>query len=94
MSDTKEIAESFFEIQNTMGIHARPAAKFVQLASEFDADINVEKDGQVVDGKSLMGLLMLAAGFGTKIKISVNGPEAKEALEAIGNLINQKFKEE
>ena len=66
----------------TVGLHARPAAVFVQLASEFKSDIKIEKDGETVDGKSVIGLLMLAAGFGTDIKIIATGTDAKSAISA------------
>ena len=82
-----------FTIQNRLGLHARAAASFVQTANPFDADITVSKDGLNVNGKSIMGLMMLAAGKGSSIVVEARGPQAAEALEAIGALINDKFKE-
>jgi phosphocarrier protein len=81
------------EIKNRLGLHARAAALFVQLATTFDADIRVSKDGQVVDGKSILGLMMLAAGPGSLVELSTSGPQAAEALAAIEQLIDQKFNE-
>jgi phosphocarrier protein HPr len=82
------------EIKNTLGLHARPASMMVKLASSFDAEITIQKDEESVNGKSLMGLLMLSAGNGTVIKILVSGKECKAALDAIIDLINRKFDEE
>ena len=83
-----------FEIQNVLGLHARAATLFVQTASKFEAEITVEKDGEQVNGKSLMSLLMLCAGFGTSIKVFAVGSDASGAMDAIGDLINNKFGEE
>ena len=82
------------EIKNRLGLHARAAAQLVQIASQFDADITVAKDGQVVNGKSILGLMMLAAAQGACVDVSVTGPQATEALEAIERLVEQKFNEE
>ncbi|MEG1070702.1 MAG: HPr family phosphocarrier protein [Akkermansia sp.] len=86
---TKELT-----IINKLGIHARPAAQFVKLASKFDADISVEKDGEEVDGKSIMGLMMLAVGHGSKIIVSADGSDEFEALCALEDLIARKFEED
>ena len=75
------------EINNQLGLHARPASAFVRVASSFDAEIVVEKDGEAVNGKSLIGLLMLAAGYRSNIKITANGEDANEALSALRNLV-------
>lgn len=83
-----------FTIQNKLGIHARPAAQFVKLASKFACDIQVEKDGEEVDGKSIMGLMMLAAGHGSVIQITAQGDDAEKAIDALGELIANKFEEE
>lgn len=83
-----------FTILNKLGIHARPAAQFVKTANRFQADIFVEKDGEEVDGKSIMGLMMLAAGHGSVISVTAEGADADAALEAIADLINRKFEEE
>jgi phosphocarrier protein len=93
MSDTKEIIHEI-EICNSLGLHARPASMFVRLASSFECEITVEKDGEAVNGKSLMGLLMLSAGAGTIIKISARGDDCEAAMESIIDLINKKFEEE
>ena len=90
---SKEFEETY-EIQNTLGLHARPASLFVQVASSFDSEILVEKDGEAVNAKSLMGLLMLSATFGTHIKIIAKGDDSQEAVEALGDLINRKFDED
>lgn len=86
---TKEI-----EIVNELGLHARPAAMFVKLANEFLSEITVEKGQEVVNGKSIMGIMMLAAGKGSKIKVTVNGPDAGDAVKEIEGLIQSKFGEE
>jgi phosphocarrier protein len=82
------------EIKNSLGLHARPASLFVQISSVYSSEIVVEKDGEIVNGKSLMGLLMLAAGYGTKIKITVTGEDAETAFLALVNLVNSKFQED
>lgn len=81
-------------IQNKLGIHARPAAMFVKTANRFHCDIFVEKDGEKVNGKSIMGLMMLAAGPGTTIHVEANGDDANLALGEIAALIDRKFDEE
>jgi phosphocarrier protein len=88
------MAKKEFTIINKLGIHARPAAQFVKLANRFEADVFVEKDGEEVDGKSIMGLMMLAAGHGSVILVSTDGPDAESAMEAIGDLIARKFEED
>ncbi len=82
------------EIKNRLGLHARAAAQLVQIAAQFDADITIVKDGQAVNGKSILGLMMLAAAQGTTIDVNVVGPQAVEALLAIERLVEQKFNEE
>ena len=81
-------------IVNKLGLHARPAALFVKTSNRFESDITVEKDGEQVNGKSIMGLMMLAAGCGSKIHIKAAGPDAKEAISEIEKLISRKFDEE
>ncbi len=88
------MAKKDFTILNKLGIHARPAAQFVKTANRFKSDIFVEKDGEEVDGKSIMGLMMLAAGHGSVIAVSADGEDADAALEALGDLITRKFEEE
>lgn len=93
MSDTTPIERSL-TICNERGLHARAAAKFVKLAAEFDADITVSKDGQSVSGGSIMGLMMLAAGIGSSISVSISGVDSGNAMDAIADLIANKFGEE
>ena len=82
------------EIINKRGLHARASAKFVKLASTFDAEVKVSKDGQTVDARSIMGLMMLAAGPGCCIEIEAEGPEAEPALEALSALVTARFDED
>ncbi|GAA5495228.1 phosphocarrier protein [Rubritalea squalenifaciens DSM 18772] len=82
-----------FTITNKLGIHARPAAQFVKTANAYEADITVEKDGEEVDGKSIMGLMMLAAGHGSLLTITTEGTDADAALQALGDLIARDFEE-
>lgn len=83
-----------FEIVNELGLHARAAAAFVKTAGRFLSHINVTKDSITVNGKSIMGVLMLAAAKGSMITIEASGGDADRAIEALGNLINDKFGEE
>ena len=78
-------------IANKRGLHARAAAKFVTLAGEFASDITVNKDGQTVPGRSIMGLMMLAATPGCSIEVAANGPDAEDALDALATLVDAKF---
>jgi len=89
---TTENAE--FRIVNRLGLHARAAAQLVQTANRFLSDVTIEKDGNQVNGKSIMGLLMLAAPQGSTIKVSVSGEDAEEAMKVIGTLINDGFGED
>lgn len=82
-----------FIIRNRLGLHARAAAQLVQTANRFRADVTVSKDGMDVNGKSIMGILMLAAAQGTSIKVSVDGEDAGEAMDVIGRLIDDGFGE-
>lgn len=81
-------------ICNQRGLHARAAARFVKLAFEFDAEITVAKNGTAVSGRSIMGLMMLAAGPGTEIEVRATGPDAARAVEALAALISGGFDEE
>ena len=83
-----------FQVSNKLGIHARPAALFVKTANRFDCEIFVEKDGEKVNGKSIMGLMMLAAGPGSKLTVHAQGREASQALAEIETLIKRKFDED
>ncbi|HJV42260.1 HPr family phosphocarrier protein [Caulobacter sp.] len=82
------------EIVNERGLHARASAKFVKMASGFDAEVTVSRDGACVDARSIMGLMMLAAGIGSTIDISAEGPEAAAAVEALCELVINRFDEE
>jgi len=82
------------EIINKRGLHARASAKFVKMASTFDAEVKVSKDGQTVDARSIMGLMMLAAGPGCCIEIEAEGPEAEPAVEALVELVSRRFDED
>ncbi len=86
--------EAELEILNELGLHARAATKFVQTANKFRADVDVEKDGQVVNGKSIMGVLMLVAAKGTTIVVRTSGPDAQPCLDAICELVRGRFGEE
>lgn len=88
------MAKKELTIINKLGIHARPAAQFVRLASKFDSDITVEKDGEEVDGKSIMGLMMLAVGYGSKILVTATGTDEEAALAALEDLVERKFEED
>jgi phosphocarrier protein len=86
---TKELT-----IANKLGIHARPAALFVKTANRFASEIFVEKDGEKINGKSIMGLMMLAAGPGSKVTLHVKGVDAAAALTELEALVKRKFDEE
>ena len=81
-------------VLNKLGLHARPAAMFVQLSSKYTSDITVEKGGEKVNGKSIMGIMMLAAGKGSKLTVTATGDDAEEAVAAIEELMKSKFGEE
>ncbi len=81
-------------IVNRLGMHARPAAMFVRIATRFRCDIWVEKDGDEINGKSIMGLMMLAAGQGSKLRLRCEGPDAQEALRELEQLIAGRFNED
>ncbi|MBJ7485857.1 HPr family phosphocarrier protein [Brevundimonas sp.] len=94
MSPTTAPVTATANICNTRGLHARASAKFVKLASGFEAEIQVTRDGQTVDARSIMGLLMLGAGNGCAIDISAEGSDAPEAVEALLDLVARKFDED
>ena len=81
-------------ITNELGMHARAATKFVQAANKFKSGVTVEKDGQSVNGKSIMGVLMLVAAKGSWITVKAQGDDAKEALDALAALVKGKFGED
>ena len=89
VSEVKELV-----VGNKLGLHARPAAMFVRVANRFGADILVEKDGEEINGKSIMGLMLLAAGCGSRLKITVTGSDALDMCKALEELIARKFDEE
>src|SRR5437016_1650706 len=92
--DSSSIMTKDFMVANKLGIHARPAAMFVKTANRFTCDIFVEKDGEKVNGKSIMGLMMLAAGPGSKLTVYAQGQDASQALSELETLIKRKFDEE
>jgi phosphocarrier protein len=83
-----------FTIRNRLGLHARAAALLVKTANRFVSEITIEKDGLEVNGKSIMGILMLAASRGSKITLKVEGKDAAQAIKTLGDLIENKFGEE
>lgn len=83
-----------FTIKNRLGLHARAAAQLVQTSNRFRAEVTVEKDGLEVNGKSIMGILMLAAPQGSRISVTVAGEDAEQAMKAIGQLIDDGFGED
>ena len=93
MSAVHEEQRALLEIRNRLGLHARAAAQFVQTASKFDAEVTVAKDDQVVNGRSIMGVMMLAAEQGSHIEVTTSGPDAQAALDAITELVANKFNE-
>ena len=86
--------EKDIAIVNRLGMHARPAAMFVRIASRYRCEVWVGKDGEEVNGKSIMGLMMLAAGQGSKLHIRCEGPDAQKALAELEELIVAKFNED
>ncbi|HEV8659504.1 MAG TPA: HPr family phosphocarrier protein [Thermoanaerobaculia bacterium] len=81
------------EIKNKLGLHARAAAKLVHTAARFKSDIKIRKDDEEVDGKSILGILLLAAGRGSTITVRADGEDEREALDAVEKLIDSKFDE-
>ncbi|MCA1658658.1 MAG: HPr family phosphocarrier protein [Verrucomicrobiaceae bacterium] len=81
-------------IVNRLGLHARPAAMFVRIASRYRSEIWVEKEGEQINGKSIMGLMMLAAGQGSKLRIRCEGPDAEKVMEELEELIAARFNED
>ncbi len=88
------VVERHFVIMNELGLHARAATRFVQTANRFSAEVEVEKDGQKVNGKSIMGVLMLVAAKGCTVTVRSDGVDAAQAMDALGALIRSKFDEE
>ena len=93
MAEERSITKTF-RIRNKLGLHARAAAAFVKIANRFHSEVILRKEAVSVNGKSIMGVLMLAASKGTDIDVSAQGDDASEAVRALGDLINDKFGEE
>lgn len=93
MNDMDQQSETF-EIINELGLHARAATRLVQLATQFSSEIELEKDGQKANGKSVMGVLLLCGQKGSRVKITATGDDARQALDALGGLIRDRFGEE
>src|SRR5215831_15231750 len=94
LADSDSNMTKDFQVSNKLGIHARPAAMFVKTANRFECEIFVEKDGEKVNGKSIMGLMMLAAGPGSTLTVHAQGHDAPQALAEIETLIKRKFDED
>ena len=86
--------EADFEIVNELGLHARAATKFVQTAHKFKSDVEVEKEGQTVNGKSIMGVLMLVASKGSTIHVIARGEDEQACVDALGELVRGRFGED
>lgn len=80
-------------VTNKMGIHARPAAMIVRVANKYESELQVEKDGEQVNGKSIMGLMMLAAGSGSTLQLTASGEDADKVLQEMQSLFERKFEE-
>jgi len=91
--ETPDRVSKNFKIRNELGLHARAAAQFVKIASRYHSEILVQKDSHEVNGKSIMGILMLAAAKGSNISVTGIGDDSREALEELGTLIESKFGE-
>ncbi|MBQ6006940.1 MAG: HPr family phosphocarrier protein [Kiritimatiellae bacterium] len=89
MADDKLTKE--LTLQNKYGMHVRPAGLFAKIASRFNADVEVEKDGNVVSGKSIMALMTLEAVCGTTLRVTASGPQAREVLDELEALVSRKF---
>lgn len=89
-----DVAEKTLKIINELGLHARAATKLVQLASKYPCDVTVTKDGHEVNGKSIMGVLMLVASKGSTVTLRAKGDKAQECVDALGKLIDDKFGED
>jgi len=94
MSQAPGVLTRELPITNKRGLHARASAKFVQTVERFDADVTVSRNGETVGGTSIMGLMMLAAGIGTTIRISATGRQAQDVMDALASLVTGKFGEE
>ena len=90
---TDKVLKKTFIVPNRLGLHARPAALLVQLTNTFNAEITVENNGSKVNGKSIMGLMMLAAAYNTRLHFEAHGPDSQVALTKIKELFDKKFHE-
>jgi phosphocarrier protein len=88
---TNPIAKARVKINNRLGLHARPAMSFVELACTYESEVSVSRDAQTVDGKSIMQMMLLAATQGTEIEIVANGKDAEQAISALCDLVNRGF---
>ena len=93
-SGPSQKVEKEITVINRLGLHARPAAMFVRIATRYRSEVWVEKEGEQINGKSIMGLMMLAAGQGSKLTIRCEGPDAEKVMEELEELIRQKFNED
>ncbi len=93
-SDSEQKCCKDLVISNKLGMHARPSARFVKVSNRYKAEIWVEKDGEQVNGKSIMGLMMLAAGQGSKLRVTAEGPDATQAINDLEQLVKGNFDEE
>lgn len=85
--------ESDIKIMNRLGLHARASAKWVNTASAYTAEVTLAKEGQVVNGKSIMGVMMLAASYGTQLQLQVTGEDEQQAMQALLHLVDDRFGE-
>ena len=85
--------QSTIKVTNQLGLHARASAKWVNTASDYQAEVTLEKAGQVVNGKSIMGVMMLAAGYGTELQLQVTGEDEQQAMQALLDLVADRFGE-
>ncbi len=93
MREKKQMIEKDFEVRNKQGLHARPAALFVQTANQFESEIEIMKDTETVSGKSIMGIMTLAAEAGSSVKVRIEGRDAVQAMVAIEKLFESNFGE-
>ncbi len=89
----EKVTERALRVRNALGLHARAASKLVQVTNKFSAEVTLEKDGTVVNGKSIMGVLMLAASQGSTVTVRAEGKDAEEVVEAVESLFVQGFHE-
>ena len=90
----KMVCETEIQIKNADGLHMRPAMQFVDIANQYESDVTVSNEEHGVDGKSIMQMSMLAATFGTKLRIKAEGPDAQQAIDALQKLVEEKHFDE